>query len=391
MGVLVPGSIRIGTIAGIPLRVHHTWLFAFLLIAWSLASGYFPAISQGWGLATYWILGIIAALGLFASVVIHELSHSLVAMARGYRVRHITLFIFGGVSSVEGEAKRPWDEFIMSVVGPLASFALAVAFWGAWHLFPNLSKPLGATLLYLAAINGMVAVFNMLPGFPLDGGRVLRSIIWGLTKNLRRATDLSSFAGQGLGFVFVFLGLSQFLNGNVLNGLWIVFVGWFLNSNAESSRQHLRPAENLRNWRVSDLMSSEPALAKPDLTVQSFVFDHVIPLGIRAMPIMDDGHLIGIVSLADAKKVPTGFWPRTPVRAVMTPAPLRTIAAEQDVATAISLLADGDLAQMPVLSDGKVVGMLSRADVLRLAQFSGELGPRDLPRPISVQRVDRAA
>ena len=192
----MPNTVKLGELLGIPILVHYTWLFAFVLITWSLATGFFPLMFQGWDALVYWIVGAFATIGLFVSVLLHELSHSVVAMARGLGVRSITLFIFGGVSTIAEEAAEPKDEFLVSVVGPLTSFALAGVFWALLQLAPDDGGPLVAFLNYLAFINLLVGVFNLLPGFPLDGGRVLRSIIWAISGSLRRATDLASYVGQ---------------------------------------------------------------------------------------------------------------------------------------------------------------------------------------------------
>ena len=202
---MVENTFKLGRIAGIEIGIHYTWLFGFVLLAWSLAAGFFPANFPGWGPATYWIIGILAALALFLSVLIHELSHSFVARARGQGVHSITLFLFGGISNLEADSRNAKDEFLVSVVGPLTSFVLAVAFWALLRAAGPANRPLAATLVYLVFVNALLGAFNLLPGFPLDGGRVLRSIIWAFTGNGRKATEIASYAGQGFGFLLIFL------------------------------------------------------------------------------------------------------------------------------------------------------------------------------------------
>jgi Zn-dependent protease/predicted transcriptional regulator len=373
------GSFKLGRIAGIEIQIHYTWLFAFALIAWSLAEGYFPTHNPGFAASTYWLIGIVAALALFGSVLLHELSHSFVALARGQGVQSITLFIFGGVSNLKGESDEPKDEFLVAVVGPLCSFVLAGVAWLLIQLLSPGNSPLGAVLGYLAFINLLLGAFNLVPGFPLDGGRVLRSIIWGVTGSLRRATQIASFVGQGCGFLLIFWGVSQLFAGNFLNGLWIAFIGWFLNNAAESTRQQQVLTENLRGVRVAELMNPTPTVTEPALSVQDFVFEHVIRQGRRALLVADGGRLLGIVSITDAKHVPQESWATTRVEDIMTRVPLKSIPPEADMNGALQLLVEGELNQLPVISDGRVLGLLSRADVLRFLQLRDELGIRRMP------------
>ena len=233
--------------------------------------------------------------------------------------------------------------------------------------------PLGAFLGYLAFINLMLALFNLVPGFPLDGGRVLRSIVWATTGSLRRATQIASYVGQGFGFVLIFWGVSRLLGGDVFGGLWTAFIGWFLNSAAESERQQQALTEDLRGVRVSQVMNPQPALAEPTMTVQDFVFDHVMRRAERALLVVEAGELLGIVTITDAKQVPQELWAATPVRRIMTMVPIKTIPAEADLADALKLMVESTLNQVPVVEDGRTVGLLARADVLRYLQLRGEL------------------
>ncbi|MCH7706427.1 MAG: site-2 protease family protein, partial [Chloroflexi bacterium] len=208
-------------IRGIRISVHFTWLFAVAFIALTLSEGFFPAYFRGWSTATYWGTGILASLLLFLSVLVHELAHSFVAQARGLKVEGITLFIFGGVSNMGSEATRARDEFVIAVVGPLTSLALAALFWALHLVMGDGDGPLAAVVFYLGYMNALLAVFNMMPGFPLDGGRVLRSIVWGVTGNLTRATNIAAGVGQAFGWSLVALGVYQILQGNVAGGLWV--------------------------------------------------------------------------------------------------------------------------------------------------------------------------
>jgi Zn-dependent protease/CBS domain-containing protein len=372
-------SFKLGRIGGIEIGIHYTWLFAFALVSWSLAAGFFPSNFPGWAPLTYWIVGVITALTLFVSVLVHELSHSFVALARGHGVHSITLFIFGGVSNLKSEAESPKDEFLISVVGPLTSFAIAAVCWLLLQVLPLDDSPLEAILDYLAGINVMLGAFNLVPGFPLDGGRVLRSLIWAATGNLRRATAIASYVGQGFGFLLIFAGVSQVLGGNFLGGLWIGFIGWFLNNAAESTRQQQAVQEGLRGARVAEVMDPQPPSAGPAMSVHEFVLDHVIRRGHRALLVVDGGRLVGLVSITDAKKEPQESWATTTVGAIMTRTPLKTISPDTDMAGALQLMVEGALNQVPVIQDDRLVGLLSRADVMRFLQMRDELGLRRLP------------
>ncbi len=373
------GSVKLGRIAGIEIGIHVSWLVAFVLVTLSLAQGFFPANYPGWGPATYWLVGIGSSLALFASVLVHELSHSLVARLRGEEVHSITLFIFGGVSNLKSEPEGPKDEFLIAIVGPLTSFALAAAAWLLARLVSAESAPLKAALDYLALINLVVGGFNLLPGFPLDGGRVLRSLVWATTRSLQRATAVASYVGQGIAYLLILTGLWELLGGNVLGGLWIAFIGWFLNGASEATRQQQTLAEAFRGVRVAALMDPAPILTRPDTSVQDFVFEDVVRRGQRAVLVVAGSELRGIVSITDAKKIAQHAWPTTTVGAIMTPAPLKTVSPDTHLSSALELLVSDGLNQLPVVQDGQVVGLLSRADVLRYLQLRQELLLSRLP------------
>jgi Zn-dependent protease len=366
------GGLRLGTLAGIEIRIHYTWLFAFVLIAWSLAQGYFPISNAGLGAGTYWILGVVSALLLFGSVLVHELGHSLLAGARGLHVDSITLFIFGGVSSITKEASTARDEFLIAVVGPVTSLVLAGLFWLLGQLLPP-DSAVAAVTSYLAFTNLLLAGFNIVPGFPLDGGRVLRSIVWGATGNLPRATRISSYVGQAVAFGMIAWGVSRLLGGDVFGGLWTAFIGWFLNSGAEASRQQQTVRAVLGGVPVTTVMDTSPAVAEPSLSVHDFVFEHTLPHGHRALPVVENGRLLGIVSITDAKHLAQGEWATTPVGEVMTRMPLKTLGPEADLSAALELMVANGVHQLPIVRDGLLIGTLSRSDVMRYLQLGAEL------------------
>jgi Zn-dependent protease/CBS domain-containing protein len=375
-------AITVGRIAGIEIAIHATWLLVFGLVSWSLAQGYFPARYPGWDTGAYWLTGALTAVAFFASVLLHELGHSLVAQSRGVAVRRITLFIFGGVSDLAEEPSRPLDEFLISIVGPLTSFALAAVCWGIQTaLGPAFAtQPAGAALAYLAYINLIVGAFNLLPGFPLDGGRVLRSIVWALTNSLHRATQVASYVGQAIGFLLIYLGITRVFGGAFLDGMWIAFIGWFLSGAAEAARHAQAMQSRLRGLRVQEMMDTDPAVATVDTTLHEFVYLHVVRHGTRALPVVErsaDGsgdRLIGLVSVADVKEVPQPAWATTRVVEVMSRLPLVTVAPETTIDRALRLLVEHGINQVPVVTaEGRLAGMVNRADVLRTLQLGDEL------------------
>jgi Zn-dependent protease/CBS domain-containing protein len=365
-------SIRLGRVAGIEIGLHYTWLFAVIFIAWSLAVGYFPSVVPGVGAGTYWALGVAAALLLFVSVLLHELSHSLVARSRGMTVDSITLFIFGGVSNLRSEAVVARDEFLVAVVGPVSSLVLAGIFWLISQTLPG-DSPLAALFSYLGFVNLLLGVFNLVPGFPLDGGRVLRSLVWGATGDMQRATLVAAYAGQAFGWLLIVWGFARLLSGDFFGGLWTAFIGWFLNSAAESMRQAQTQRQTFSGVRVASVMDPAPALAAGNLSVHDFVFEYVLQRGHRALPIVENGLLSGIVTLGDAKHLAQDAWSTTPVATIMTGAPLKTVAPDAELSVAIALMAESGLHQLPVIQDGKVVGLLGRADIVRFLQLRQEL------------------
>jgi Zn-dependent protease/CBS domain-containing protein len=367
-------SFRLFRIAGIDIGIHYSWIFIFILIAWSLAQGFFPQKYPGWSVSMYWIIAIASALLLFISVLVHELAHSLVARSRGLPVNSITLFIFGGVSNLQEEPSEASVEFSMAIVGPLTSLILAGIFWGLLFLLPSRTTPLGAMFYYLALINALLAAFNILPGFPLDGGRVLRSIIWGATKNLSKATNVAATVGYIFGWALVAYGLYSLLTGNFLGGLWIAFIGWFLSSAAESSRKQFNLSEHLTGIKVKDVMKVNPETVDRDTSVDSVVRNIFYQDKGRAALVMKDNQLLGIVTIADVKKLPHDKWTETRVENIMTSTPLYTVSEEDDLNSAMQLIARHSINQIIVLRTGKPAGLLSRADIIHFLQVSQELG-----------------
>jgi Zn-dependent protease/CBS domain-containing protein len=384
------GSFKLGAFAGIDIRLHYTWLLAFFLIAWSLALGYFPMSGLSAGSVTYWALGSVAALLLFGSVLVHEFAHSLLARSRGLRVDNITLFIFGGVSNITREPATAKDEFLISVVGPVISLVLAGLFWFIDQLLPPDSAA-SALTGYVGYANLLLGLFNIVPGFPLDGGRVLRSIVWGATGNMLRATQIASYVGQAVAFGLIGLGVLQALSGDVFGGIWIGFIGWFLNSGAEASRQHATAESALARVPVTSLMDSSPEHLSPGLNVSEFVLEYALRRGQRAMPVVDAGQLVGIMSLTDARHLSQEAWPTTKISDVMTHMPLETLSPDASLAAALQLMVEKGLQQLPIVQNGALVGVVTRSDVMAFIHSGAGLPERSSGQIERIARRPQAA
>jgi Zn-dependent protease/CBS domain-containing protein len=362
-------SYRLFTIGGIEVSVHISWLVIFALVTWSLASSYFPAFLPRSDPLERWLLGAIAAVLLFASVLIHELAHSFVAQARGLEARSITLFIFGGVSSLSGDPKHPSTEFLVAVVGPLTSFVLAGIAYLVAVTAPQASA-VQAIASYLALINGLLGLFNLIPGFPLDGGRVLRAIIWQATGNARRATELATAVGRLVAWGFMLWGFWRVLNDDVFGGIWIAAIGWFLLNAASASLEQAVAEQRLRRLRVGDIIRPDPTAVPPNIAVAELVERYMLPGARRSLPVVDGDRVVGIVTLSDVRNVAPEDRPTTLVGSIMGGRNgLATVAPNMPLRDAIEALGSGDYEQVPVVDDGRLVGLLTRADVVRQIQL----------------------
>jgi len=298
------GSFRIGKIAGIEIDINWSWIVILVLLTVSLATGWFPQLYPGWSTATSWIISLISALLLFVSVLLHELAHSLVARRSGLKVKNITLFIFGGVSNIEQEPKSPGVEFWMALVGPLTSlFIGAVCFLLLLPLRGTRSQ-LEGILFYLAVSNILLGLFNLIPAFPLDGGRVLRAIVWKITGSLQTATRAASLSGQVFAYLFILGGLWLIFAGNVLDGVWIGFIGWFLLSAAQSANAQGMLQSTLRGVTVAEVMNPAPPTVPATISLQELVDEYFLPHALRYALVMQDDRLAGMITLSDIRHVP---------------------------------------------------------------------------------------
>jgi len=366
---------RIGKVFGIDIKIDSSWLIIFALVIWTLAGTYFPEQYPHWSIWLHWTVGVITSILFFGSVLGHELAHSLVAIGQGEEVHSITLFIFGGVARITEEPDEPLKELLMAIVGPLFSLAIGMAFGVLWFLTRGLFQPLSALARYLAMINVTLALFNLIPGFPLDGGRVLRALIWGLSGNLKLATRLATWAGQGIAFLFMLVGTWQIFGGRWLDGLWIIFIGWFLHSAATSGYRQVLVRETLEGVRAGDLMTADFVTVSGDLTLQQLVDEYVLRRREHSFLVAEAGLLQGIVCLHDVKTVARERWPHTRVSEVMTPwEKLETVSPGDDGSAVLARLNARDVRQLPVVEGERLVGLLRRSDVLRYIQLRTALG-----------------
>jgi Zn-dependent protease/predicted transcriptional regulator len=371
------GGIRIGKILGFEINVDWSWLLIFFLVVYSLASGYFPTMYPNFGIAMNWLVGILAAALLFVSVLIHELSHSMVARSYGTPVRGITLFMFGGVSQTAEEPKSAREEFWMAIVGPVTSFGLAAVFYalggiGAVMVWPS---PVVAVLGYLAMINLLLAVFNLAPGFPLDGGRVLRSALWAATGDLTRSTRYASYAGQAFGYILMGLGFTNVLGGSLIGGLWLVFIGWFLAGAARSSYQQLLVKQALSGVTVSQVMTSDVPVVDADTSLRQFVDETLLRYDYSCYPVHRGEELIGIVGIEEVRRFSPEQWQNVSVGEVAHEIDTAYKVAESDDAyEALTKLATEEVCRLMVMDNGQLKGTVGRESVFRLVQTKMLLG-----------------
>ncbi len=371
-------QIQLGRIFGIEIGLHYSWLIIALLITLSLA-GHFRLHNPEWGNGVSWALAIITALLFFAGIVVHELSHAVVAKSRGLPVRSITLFALGGVAQIDKEAEDPKTEFWMGIIGPITSLVigiicLALAYALGWTPPEFPPRPLPAMLMWLGYINIMLGVFNMVPGFPLDGGRVLRAIVWWITGDAKRATGIAARIGQVVAFGFIVLGILRFFGGAGIGGLWIAFIGWFLLSASRESYAQVAITEGLRGVRVADVMTRNYPTVDGHINLQTFVEEHLVRTGRRCFVVMLNGHAEGIITPNEVSNVERNRWPYTTVDQVMQPLDqVRRVAPDTPVTEALEVMAREDLNQLPIMADGELDGFISRAHILQLLQTRAQL------------------
>jgi len=372
----VGGSFNLGRIFGIQVRLHYSWFVIFMLVTVTLV---YPHWSQ-W---LSWVMAIITSLLLFVSVLAHELAHSLVGRVNGIPIKSITLFIFGGMAQMTKEATKASAELKMAVAGPACSLAIGGFFGVIWFLTRGTLEPIAVMAGWLALINVALAVFNLIPGFPLDGGRVFRALMWHFSGNYRRSTQVATRVGQGIGYAFIAGGIAiVLLFGEWLSGLWLAFIGWFLQSTASMSYRQAQWREALSGLTASQMMTSDYVTVPPDITVNQLVQEHVLPKGHHLFLVTEGERLKGLLTLQNIKSVPQSKWATTPVERIMVPAErLKAASPDQDSLSVVEQMDENELNQIPVASEGRIIGLVTRDNLLRFLRARTELRIKDAPHP----------
>ena len=379
-------QIKLGTVFGVELGLHYSWLVIALLITFSLVAQ-FHAVNSDWSDALVWTTAIITGMLFFACLFAHELSHAVVAKARGIPVHKITLFLLGGVAQIEKEASDAKTEFWMAIVGPFTSVALGLillvlAWLSGWAPWSPPATPGTALLVWLGYINLGLGAFNMIPGFPLDGGRVLHAILWWVMDDAERSTRAAAFVGQVIAVLFITFGILRFFQGAGLGGLWIAFIGWFLLQAASATLMQVQTGSLLRGLRVKDVMSADCNTVDPNTSLEEFVHGQLLRTGGRCFLVVQDGRLLGLITPNEVRAVEPQAWPYTAVRNVMRSADkVHFISCDMPAMEALETMGREDVNQLPVMSDGRVEGIVSRAHVLQVLRSRAELKlPPSLPR-----------
>jgi len=399
-------GIRIAKLFGIKIRVDWSWLLILLLVVWNLSSA-FSQVHPDWSLTFAITMGVVAALLFFLSVLLHELAHSLVAKSQGIPVNSITLFLFGGVSNIRDEPKSPGNEFWMAILGPVTSLVIGFAlllFSGFGLNVQNLQQlqPMNflgelnavrTLTIWLGSINILLGVFNLIPGYPLDGGRVLRSIFWAISNNLRKATRWASYVGQAIAWAMIVSGIAMifgiripFFGQGLLNGVWLILIGWFLNNAASSGYQQLVVRNVLEDVPVRRMTKRNPPTVPADIPIDDLIEDYIMQMDDHAFPVIQDEKLVGIVCLDDVRRVPGSERASKTVGDIMTPRDeLITVNPEDNAHEALRTISTEAIRQLVVLEDGQLFGLVRRRDIVRFLQLQSD----EINAPPREQKVGR--
>jgi Zn-dependent protease/CBS domain-containing protein len=370
-------GISLGKIAGIQLTLDFFWFFIFALVLFALAAGYLPRAFPGQSTQTYWLAGLIATLFFFASVMAHELAHSLVAIRQGIEIPEITLFIFGGVSRLSQEPTDPGTEIKIAAVGPLTSFALAILF-GIFGMILKGFEPslIVVVISYLAWINLALGIFNLIPGFPLDGGRLLRAFLWWKTGSLTQATKVAADFGKGFAVALMVLGGLQIFAGALINGIWLIFIGMFLRGMSIQGYEELIIRKSLEGVRVEEVMVREVVTVPPDLTVSQLVHDYFLRYGYRGFPVAENGRVLGVVAVANVGRVPREVQENRRVTEIMTPMSENLLIDPQaSLAEALTKMSGGEQERLLVFQGDRLAGLVTKTGLMRFVQLKRVLEP----------------
>ena len=370
------GSLNLGKIFNIQVRLHYSWFIIFMLVTLSL-------VYPNWSWPLSWVMGIITSLLFFVSVLAHELAHSLVGRVNGIPVKSITLFIFGGVAQMTREATKASAELKMAAAGPACSLAIGGIFGLLWFFIPNMAEPIASMIQWLFIVNVALAAFNMIPGFPLDGGRVFRSLMWYFTGNYKRSTRIATWLGRGVAYAFIAGGIViMFLFHEWLSGLWMAFIGWFLDNAASMSYRQAQWREAIHGLIASQMMTSDYAVVPPDITVNQLVQEHILPKGHHLFLVAEEDRFKGILTLQNIKSVPQSKWDMTQVEKIMVPADrLKVASPEQDALSIAEQMDENEINLIPVVSEGRVIGLITRDNLMRFLRTRAELGIESISHP----------
>jgi Zn-dependent protease/CBS domain-containing protein len=369
---MLEGSWQIGRISGIPVRVHFSWFILFGLITWALATQYFPQVAPELPQITNWLRGALSALLLFLSVTIHELAHSLVARRYKIPMAGITLFIFGGIAQMKKEPSSPKAELNMALAGPFSSYMLGLIFFIIYKLTGDY-RGIQAIAYYLFQINIILGTFNLFPGFPMDGGRVLRAVLWERSGDYIYATKKASKTGQYIALFFIFLGFISLFTG-YMGSVWFLLIGWFLYTAAQSSYQQATTRDILSGVKVKDVMADEVITVNSNIPLSELVDNYFLKFGYSGFPVVDEQRLIGIISLKEIKKVPKNKWAITSAKEVMQVFDDSiAVSEEDDVSMILEKMIQEDKGRFLVISNDRLTGIITRSGIARYLKIKGEL------------------
>ncbi|MCC6964992.1 MAG: site-2 protease family protein [Nitrospira sp.] len=377
---MIGQSVKVTTIRGIDVGVHYSWFIILFLLTFSLTAR-FASEHPHWTLAEHYAVGVATSLLYFLSILLHELAHSFVALAKGIPVRAITLFVFGGVAQIGREPDRPLTEFQIAVAGPVASALLSFGFWIIASVAGDQFERVGALAGWLSSINLVLALFNLVPGFPLDGGRIFRAALWQMSGSLSTATRIAAGTGQAVGYAFIFFGIWTGFTGTWFSGLWMAFIGWFLLNAAQESVVQVSIRSVLSGLKAEDVMSRESPVVSGDRSLADLVEREILRTGRRCFLVSFDSRIEGLVTMHEVKGVPRDQWNRTTIREVMTPlAMMQVVAPDTPVLTILQVMEREDINQVPVMKSGDLLGMITRDRLLQVLSAHVEIGERDQVR-----------
>jgi len=369
-------SIKLFKLFGFEVKIDLSWIIIAILIAWSLSIGFFPFHYKNLSAQAYWSMGIIGALGLFLSVIFHEMCHSLVARRYGIPMKGITLFIFGGVAEMGDEPHSPRAEFMMAIVGPLSSILIALVAYGIYALgrARGWVLPVVGVIHYLSTINGLLAAFNLIPAFPLDGGRVLRSILWGLKGNVRWATRVSSWIGEAFGILLIALGVLSVVRGNFIGGMWWFLIGMFLHNAAKMSYRQLMVRKALEGEPIRRFMEPNPVTVPPSISVEELVEDYIYKYHFKMFPVVDSERLIGCVTTKQVREIPRAAWSQRMVRELAAECSMENVIEPgADAIKALSIMSRTGNSRLLVMEKGHLLGVITLKDLMKFLALKVEL------------------